>query len=264
MFEGVSAEDFRRHYLPACNHITRDNNIGKLVFAVTGQIQHREFARRAVVRMTEREQRTSGAALRMSTVLWDMFTGSAPYSEILMRTLHPAFWLRLCGDLFTSLLTKKVSQEAIPEWGQHEMEQVGGLGKPHQPGDAIIQQGEIGDAMLVILEGQVALMQESQGQSILLGVRSAGEVIGETELLDHEAHLASVVAVSPTRMLTIDNESFMKRINEDPSLSYRLFQLMSRRLRDLSGQVTTLSTELDRLTQGGGEGARKVQGQDNA
>jgi hypothetical protein len=27
----------------------------------------------------------------MSTVLWDTFTGSAPYRDIFLRTLHPGF-----------------------------------------------------------------------------------------------------------------------------------------------------------------------------
>jgi hypothetical protein len=40
----------------------------------------------------------------MSSVLWDVFTGSAPYREILLRTLHPRFpatlaWNVVVGNL---------------------------------------------------------------------------------------------------------------------------------------------------------------------
>jgi hypothetical protein len=54
--------------------------------------------------MTAREQGNRDAQPRMSTVLWDTFTGSAPYSEIFMRTMHPAFLTRFIGDLAVSVV----------------------------------------------------------------------------------------------------------------------------------------------------------------
>ena len=41
----------------------------------------------------------------MSTVLWDMFTGSATYREIVQRTLHPAFLGRLMWHATRSAAT---------------------------------------------------------------------------------------------------------------------------------------------------------------
>ena len=41
----------------------------------------------------------------MSHVLWDTFTGSAPYREIFLRTLHPAFLGRLVVELAASIFT---------------------------------------------------------------------------------------------------------------------------------------------------------------
>ena len=74
VFQGIAGEDFRKHYWPACRAIARDNEIGKLVFAVTRQIQQRRFARRAVLRMTAAEQGQERRQRTMSMVLWDMFT----------------------------------------------------------------------------------------------------------------------------------------------------------------------------------------------
>jgi hypothetical protein len=106
VFQGVSAEDFRQYYWPACKSIETDNRIGKVIFLVTRLIQKLRFARRAVLRMTSDEQQKEGPQRRMSTVLWDMFTGSAPYRDIFMRTLHPAFWVRLLSNLATSLISR--------------------------------------------------------------------------------------------------------------------------------------------------------------
>jgi flavin-dependent dehydrogenase len=105
VFQGISARDFEKHYMPICKKIESDNAIGKLMFIVTEQIQKHRFARKAVLHMTEGEQVKAGQHRLMSTVLWDMFTGSAPYREILIRTLKPSFWLRLIGELSRSLFS---------------------------------------------------------------------------------------------------------------------------------------------------------------
>jgi len=104
VFEGISADAFRRHYQPALEEIRKDNDIGKVTFGVTRVIQKLGFARRAVVRMTRAEQGKAGPKRRMSRVLWDMFTGSASYRSIFVRTLSPAFWLRFFGYLGLALL----------------------------------------------------------------------------------------------------------------------------------------------------------------
>jgi flavin-dependent dehydrogenase len=103
VFEGVSEADFRRHYWPVCRSIVTDNSIGKLSFAVTRQIQKWRFARRALLRMTEKEQKVSGRRRDMSQVLWDMFTGSAPYRDIVTLALHPRFLTRLAWELAAAL-----------------------------------------------------------------------------------------------------------------------------------------------------------------
>ncbi|HET9514855.1 MAG TPA: hypothetical protein VFO95_13065, partial [Gemmatimonadales bacterium] len=54
---------------------------------------------RGVVRMTRQEQRHPGGAKPMSSVLWDVFTGSAPYREVLARTLNPVFPLSLAWNV---------------------------------------------------------------------------------------------------------------------------------------------------------------------
>jgi flavin-dependent dehydrogenase len=98
VFHGVSSEAFRRNYWPACRAIANDNGIGKLIFAFTGLFKLSRIPRRAIHRMASREQQGDGGR-HMSTVLWNMFTGSAPYREIFLRTLHPAFIIGLLWNL---------------------------------------------------------------------------------------------------------------------------------------------------------------------
>jgi flavin-dependent dehydrogenase len=104
VFWGVAGSDFERHYRPALDSIANDNRYGRIIFAVTGLIQRFSFAQRAVLAMVEREQLDPDSSQRMSSVLWDSFTGSAPYRDIFLRTIRPAFWMTLAKFLFASLL----------------------------------------------------------------------------------------------------------------------------------------------------------------
>lgn len=104
VFDGISAAAFEAHYAPLLRQIRRDNRVGEFTFGVTRVIQKLTFARRGIVRMVAREQRRAGTNRRMSGVLWDMFTGSASYTSVLLRTLHPVFLLQLVWNLGCALV----------------------------------------------------------------------------------------------------------------------------------------------------------------
>ena len=104
---GVSADDFREHYWPLCKKIDADNRVGKFVFWVGSLVQRARFARRGVLSMVAREQQQSAAPRRMSGVLWDLFSGSAPYTDVFLRTLHPAYVGSLVRNLVAANLPDK-------------------------------------------------------------------------------------------------------------------------------------------------------------
>ena len=103
VFEGVSADAFRRYYAPVCRSLATDNAIGKIVFMVTGLIKKFGWARRGMLRMVALEQRSEAGKRRMSGVLWDTFTGSASYRSVFQRTLHPVFLGRLVWNCLAAL-----------------------------------------------------------------------------------------------------------------------------------------------------------------
>lgn len=114
VFHGISKADFEKGFWPECRRLIVDNRIAKLIFGVTTLIQRLRFLRRGVLRMTAREQREAGKNRLMSSVLWDVFTGSAPYKEILLRTFHPAFPLRLAWNLVVGNLVR-TKQKSVKE-----------------------------------------------------------------------------------------------------------------------------------------------------
>jgi len=117
----------------------------------------------------------------------------------------------------------------------------GELGKIYQDGELIICEGEEGDCMYVIQEGQVeVLIKGEEDQDIRLGVRQKGEFIGEMAIFDRDVRSATVRALGQACVLTVDKKNFMRRVHEDSSLAFRLVETMSHRIRELSDEVARL------------------------
>jgi flavin-dependent dehydrogenase len=102
VFHGVAREDFHKHFWPACRSIRNDNAIGKVMFATNEIMKNSALTRRTMLRMAQNEQE-KGSKPHMSSLLWNMFTGSAPYAEMFRGTLHPGFIGNLAVNLLRSL-----------------------------------------------------------------------------------------------------------------------------------------------------------------
>jgi CRP-like cAMP-binding protein len=114
------------------------------------------------------------------------------------------------------------------------------LGKVYEDGEIIINQGEVGDCMYIIQEGEVEIISAVEGGEIVLAVRGEGEFVGEMSIFDREVRSASVRSRGRARLLTVDKRNFMSRVHEDPSIALRLVQMMSSRIRELSREVARL------------------------
>jgi len=89
IFEGVGEVDFKAYYAPICRDLDRDNQVGKLIFWVTRLIQKSPVLKRGLLDRLAKEQADQQSMLRLSSVLWDTFTGSAGYRNILKRFVYP-------------------------------------------------------------------------------------------------------------------------------------------------------------------------------
>ena len=114
------------------------------------------------------------------------------------------------------------------------------LGKWYQQGDVIVRQGEVGNCMYVVEDGQVEVIHQTPDEDIRLAVLDKGEFFGEMAVFDHDVRSATVRALSKVQVLTVDKAAFLRRITEDPSLAFRI-------IKKMSGRIRGLNTELMRL-----------------
>ena len=112
------------------------------------------------------------------------------------------------------------------------------LGRSYAAGEYIVREGETGDCMYVVLEGAAEVVHEgADGEIVRLGTLDAGEFFGEMALFGGETRSASVRALEPVRMLTVDRRTLMSRVHEDPSLAVKMLESMSARIRALNAVV---------------------------
>lgn len=123
------------------------------------------------------------------------------------------------------------------------MDNPGALGRVYENGESIVRQGEAGDCMYVIQQGQVEVIVEQAGQEVQIAVRGEGEFFGEMAIFEREVRMATVRALGEARVLTIDEKNFIRRIHEDPSLAYRIVQTMSQRIRALAARIAAYEAE---------------------
>lgn len=119
----------------------------------------------------------------------------------------------------------------------------GALGKDYEGGEIIIHEGEEADCMYVIQEGEVEVVSVVDGKIVRLAVLGEGDFFGEMAIFDREVRTATVRTLGKARLLTVDRKTFLRRIQQDPSLAFRIVETMSRRIRQLDEEVVRLKSQ---------------------
>jgi len=113
----------------------------------------------------------------------------------------------------------------------------GELGKTYAKGEIIVRQGEIGDCMFAIQRGKLEVLLNGPQGEVRTAVLREGDIFGEMAVFDREVRSASVRALEEATVLTVDKKTFLRRIQEDPSLAFNLVKMMSGRIRRLNAEV---------------------------
>lgn len=96
------------------------------------------------------------------------------------------------------------------------------------PGIPIVREGEIGHHLYVIEEGEVEVVHEGRPIATL----GAGDYFGEIALLRHVRRTATVVAKTPTTLLSLEREGFLEEITGHPVVRRVVDETADERLRE--------------------------------
>ena len=114
----------------------------------------------------------------------------------------------------------------------------GALGKSYADGEVIVRQGDVGDCMFTVQEGRLEVVATREGRDeVRLSIMEKGAIFGEMAIFERQVRSATVRALGAARVLTVDKKTFLRRVQEDPTLAFNLVRIMSERIRALSSQV---------------------------
>jgi CRP-like cAMP-binding protein len=106
----------------------------------------------------------------------------------------------------------------------------------------IIDEGEIGDFMIVVISGSIDVQRKDRaGLPSRIAVVQAGHALGEMSMLDGEPRFASCVTVESTCFAVLTRQSLSEVIRVKPGLGAKLLvklvHILSQRLRNTSTKL---------------------------
>jgi CRP-like cAMP-binding protein len=106
------------------------------------------------------------------------------------------------------------------------------------PGMDLIEPGQPGRGLFVIVDGQVEVFGGSGPDARLLNTLGVGGYVGEISLLLDGPTSARVTARTPVKALFISREAFKQYVFNTPTAAMRIYRLFS---SNLAERVRTLS-----------------------
>ena len=115
-------------------------------------------------------------------------------------------------------------------------------------GVEIIREGEGGDFMIMLIEGQVEVRKRDRWNTQqLIAVVDPGKTLGEMSMIDGEPRFATCIALEPTLVAVLDRENLARIIVEQPMLGAKILMelvlMLSQRLRSTSARLVQLLDE---------------------
>ena len=98
------------------------------------------------------------------------------------------------------------------------------------PGDFLFREGDKGDKMYVLLEGEIDI---SLGD-LVLEAAGPGALIGEMALIDDTPRTANAVAKTPCRLAQIDRRRFHFLVQQTPHFATHVMKTLADRLRHMN------------------------------
>jgi CRP/FNR family cyclic AMP-dependent transcriptional regulator len=112
-------------------------------------------------------------------------------------------------DSVSTLLLRNVPLFAsLPEGQLALLTRVVGR-KSHPRNSTIINAGDPTDALYIVISGRLkVMMSDDEGREVILAILGQGEFFGEMGLIDEAPRSATVIAIEPCELLTINKMDF--------------------------------------------------------
>jgi CRP-like cAMP-binding protein len=126
-----------------------------------------------------------------------------------------------------------------------QLERIAKVGEveSYNPAEQIVVEGSLGDALFLILSGQVAVHKGPQTFATL----SAGDFFGEMSLVEPAPRSATVTSMSATFVFRLPHDALRELISSDPHVASVLLVQVVKTLSDRLRRANQMLSSVDML-----------------
>lgn len=104
-------------------------------------------------------------------------------------------------------------------------------------GEVIFNEGDLGNEMYIIQEGQVEILRLGNQGPQRLALLEKGDFFGEMSILDELPRTATAVAATDARLVEINGSTFDQMLRANPEIAIRIMRKLSLRMRRADEQL---------------------------
>ena len=98
------------------------------------------------------------------------------------------------------------------------------------PGDSLFKQGDAGDALYVIMEGNADVLVDTPGGQITVATMGKNDFVGDIAVLCDVPRTATVTATSKLTTMRITKDLFFQLVCQFPQIAIEIMRVLAHRL----------------------------------
>ena len=140
-----------------------------------------------------------------------------------------------------STSTDKEAPSSTAELGEAERSRlISRYGRKFGAGEIIFREDDPATEAFLLQDGRVRLLKRVRSTERSLMVLKAGDLFGESALLDSAARTSTAVALTEGVCLALDRATFRSMLVNYPGVAIRVMEQLVRRVRDAEDQIEIL------------------------
>lgn len=106
-----------------------------------------------------------------------------------------------------------------------------------KPGEAVVRQGDPGDAAYVIIAGTADVVVQTPSGPLTVASMQCNDIVGDIAILIDVPRTATVMATSELVTLKLTKELFFQLVTDFPEIAVQIMRVLATRLENTTAQL---------------------------
>lgn len=106
-----------------------------------------------------------------------------------------------------------------------------------KPGEAVVRQGDPGDAAYVIIAGTADVVVQTSSGPLTVASMQCNDIVGDIAILIDVPRTATVTATSELVTLKLTKELFYQLVTDFPEIAIQIMRVLATRLENTTAQL---------------------------